>query len=184
MYGLVLGKLKDFVVERHQGEGWEDLLKRSGLRSRIYMHILEYPDEEFAALVQSLSQMSGKTAPVILEEFGEYIVPSLLEMYRLVIDPKWKTLDLLEHTEENIHKVIRLRQPEVKPPQIQCSRSGPGEVVILYGSPRKLCGFAKGMVKGVARYYDEPVAVTETTCMLKADPRCSISVKLVGQRPL
>jgi predicted hydrocarbon binding protein len=41
-----------------------------------------------------------------------------------------------------------------------------------------MCGFAKGLVHGVAQHYGQRVNVTESSCMERGDPTCSIRVKL------
>jgi len=53
----------------------------------------------------------------LLEDFGALSRRILIDMYWALIEPEWKTLDLLEHTEEAIHKVVRLKNPGAQPTQ-------------------------------------------------------------------
>ena len=66
--------------------------------------------------------------PQLLEEFGEFLVPDLPELNRPMLEPHWRTLDVLEHTEGTIHRVVRMRNPEEPPPVLRCERLGPHEV--------------------------------------------------------
>ncbi len=91
---------------------------------------------------------------------------------------EWSTLDILEHTEETIHRVVRSQNPGADPPQLRCTRVGPEEVVISYASPRKMCGVAKGITRGIAKRRAENVAISESVCMLRGGPTCEISVRL------
>ncbi len=98
-----------------------------------------YPDEEIVALVATASQLTSTPVPVILEDFGAFLVPTLLKVYKGYIKAGWRTLDLLEHTESNIHKAVRLRDPGAEPPRLKVKRTSPTEVVIAYSSARNMC---------------------------------------------
>jgi len=115
-----------------------------------------------------------------VEEFGEFLVPGLVELYASLISPDWRTLDLIEHVEQSIHVVVRKRDPLAKPPEIVAQRVSPGEVVVTYRSPRKLCSLAKGTIKGVAKRYKEQVEITETSCMLSGAPECKLRVRKIS----
>ncbi|HJU65979.1 MAG TPA: 4-vinyl reductase, partial [Gemmatimonadaceae bacterium] len=62
-------------------------------------------------------------------------------------------------------------------PYLKASRPSPTEVIIDYGSPRKMCHVAKGIARGLAAHFDERVEVGETECMLKGDARCLIRIR-------
>jgi hypothetical protein len=57
---------------------------------------------------------------------------------RVALDPAWRTLEVIEHTEETIHRVERRRQPGAAPPKLRVERKTAREVVLTYDSPRKL----------------------------------------------
>jgi hypothetical protein len=128
-------------------------------------------------IVAAASKKTGLEADAILQDFGEFIVPDLVRLYRHIIDPEWKTLDLIEHTEQTIHRAVRRDHPAASLPQLKCVRKAPDEVIIHYGSRRRMCGVAKGIVRGLAREYGEKVSLSEPTCMLKGGAECQIVVK-------
>jgi hypothetical protein len=78
------------------------------------------------ALVVAATKATGLKADAILEDFGEFIAPDLISMFRASIKPEWRTLELLEHTEETIHKAVRLRNPGATPPELVAPAQGPG----------------------------------------------------------
>lgn len=137
-----------------------------------------YPDPEVVALVTAASASTGLAADTILEDFGAFIVPDLMQVYSSFIQRSWKTLDLIENTEKMIHRVVRIKNPGAKPPELVVKRSGPKEVVVTYTSWRKMCSLAKGIVKGIAQHYKETVAIAESSCMNRGDPCCKIAVSL------
>ena len=52
---------------------------------------------------------------MIVEEFGEALVPGLLEVYAFLVDPRWSYLEFLLNTEGIIHHGVRLNTPAAKP---------------------------------------------------------------------
>jgi predicted hydrocarbon binding protein len=112
----------------------------------------------------------------VLEDFGRFVAPDLLKMHAHSVQPQWRTLDLVEHTEAAIHQVVRQTHADAQPPRIACTRKTECDLVVEYSSPRKLCAFAKGIVGGIAAHYGEQVAITESSCMLKGDDRCILEL--------
>src|SRR5688572_2388215 len=122
MHGIIFGELKKLIDSRLGGDSWRTVLQEAGLGSVIYMPVGEYPDAHALAIVGVIAQKTGKDVKVVLEEFGEFIAPHLLMLYRHMVKPEWKTLDLLENTEQTIHRVVRLRNPGAKPPELKTDR--------------------------------------------------------------
>lgn len=178
MHGLLFAELKKYVVTKLGPEAWNKLLTEAGLESKIYLPNQVYTDDELVKLVTTASALTGQPAAAILEDFGTFIAPDLYNMYKAQLNPAWKTLDLIENTEEIVHRTVRLKVPGAKPPMLRTLRKGPDEVVIVYNSPRRLCAVARGIAKGVAHHFGERVDVTDVKCMHEGDPNCEISVKL------
>jgi predicted hydrocarbon binding protein len=177
MHGLILAELKRFTEETVGELVWGPVLDSAGLGSRVYTASETYPDAEFAAIVNAAAGRADVDVQVLLEEFGEFIAPTLMSVYKPYIKPEWKTLDMIEHTENNIHRAVRLRDPLAVPPRLKVRRVSEREVVIIYESDRKLCAVARGIARGVANQYDESIEITDLTCMLKGQPTCTIAVK-------
>jgi hypothetical protein len=149
----------------------------AGIGPRVYLPVATYPDAEAIALVGAASTLSGKPAAELLDAFGEYLVSPLLRTYSSLVRPEWRTLDLLEHTESTIHRIVRLREPDATPPELACERVSTDEVVIRYGSPRRLCALALGLIRGVARHYAETIEIRESACMNAGAPQCEIRAR-------
>ena len=165
MHGFIFSELRKYTETKLGSGAWNRLLASAGLGNKLYLPIQEYPDSDAVALVTAASKETGIQAVDILEDFGRFIAPALLGMYRTLVRPEWKTLDLLENTEHTIHSVVRARNPGAKPAQLQAVRVSPEVVDLTYFSQRKLCPVAKGIIKGMAAHYGEDLTVTETACM-------------------
>lgn len=179
MHGIIFTELRKYVDDKLGGDAWSDLLNAAGLKGRMYLPIQEYPDGEAVALVTTAAQVTGLDAGVILADFGEFIAPSLLGMYRTLVKPEWKTLDVLEFTEGTIHQVVRARNPGAKPPELKAVRVSATELHLTYGSQRKLCHVAKGIISGLAHHFDEKISVQETQCMHEGADTCEMVVGVV-----
>lgn len=180
MHGTIFFELKKYM-ERHYGENaWREVLNAAGLMHRNYDVMSDYPDTEALTLVGTASRILGKPVSAILEDFGEFIAPDLLHMYGGAVNSSWKTLDVIEHTEQQIHRVVRLNNPSAKPPELKVNRTSEDSVEIDYTSARKMCSVAKGIVRGLARHFNEEFTLSEETCMLKGDGACRIVIQRIG----
>jgi hypothetical protein len=178
MHGLIFGELKKYVEARFGTEVWNEMLKEAGLEWRFYNHVQEYPDEEIVRIVSAACRATKRSSATILEDFGEFIAPDLLSMFRPMIRPEWRTLDLICNSEAVIHQVARIQNPGATPPILSCHRQNGYEIVIFYASPRRMCALAKGIIRGIARHYGEAVSITETDCLLRGNAHCRISARI------
>lgn len=179
MHGIIHSELKRFVETRHGTWAWPRLLQKAGLENASYLANGAYPDEDVVAIVQAAAAMAGTSAPAVLEDFGEFIAPNLLEIYAALIRPEWRTLDVILYTERTVHTVVRTRNEGAAPPELRCVRRGADEVVLTYDSPRRMCGLAKGIGRGLARHFGEAIEISESACMHRGAPACVISFRRV-----
>lgn len=182
MHGIIFAELEKFVTLAQGAEQWQRILAQAGLPDRVFMAVGTYPDADLMKLVQGASVVTQKPAAELLEGFGEFITPTLFSMYRAVIAPAWRTLDLVENTESVIHKVVRTRGGT--PPVLAVQRIDATHLVVTYGSKRKLCALARGIILGIAKHYREAVAITEPACMLAGAKTCRLQVGLVAAAPV
>lgn len=115
MHGIIHTEIKKYVVGKYGVDAWEAILDEVGLKGKIYMTIGTYPDAETIALVTAASKLTNLPAEAILEDFGQFVTPALMKMYGSLVKPEWKTAEMLLHTEETIHKVVRMKNPGAAP---------------------------------------------------------------------
>jgi hypothetical protein len=175
MHGIIFTALKKYVRTRLGDEAWTNLRTAAGLGDRIYLPVQAYPDEEMTSLIQTVAHLSGISEPQLLEDFGKSLAPEFLGLYRPLIQPEWRTLDLLEHL-DRIHSAARTNNPGAAPPVLKIERPEPGRVVIWYRSERKWCAFGRGLILGVAAHYNDRVTVTEPECMHQGSESCQLVV--------
>ncbi|RSK34559.1 hypothetical protein EI290_07995 [Hymenobacter metallilatus] len=165
VHGTIFTLLKRYVQTQYDHSTWIRLLEVSGLTAADFDHKHVYPDEHMYRLVGEAATMTGLSADELHEKFGEYLVPDLMYMYQRLLQPEWTTLDMLEHTESTMHRQVRQEHTENAPPVLHVTRVSADELFIDYVSKRRMGGLAVGIVRGVAKYYDEAdqISVEPTT---------------------
>ena len=159
LHGLIHAQLEEFVETRYGADAWKTILSEAGLGDKTYLRNVTYADHEAAAIISAASKLTNKPADDLLESFGEFLAPTLIATYRQLIQPSWKTMDLLLHTEETVHKVVRLRDSGPQPSRLDFQRIGPNVLKFDYNSPRRMSALARGIIKGVAKHYGETVTI-------------------------
>ncbi|HEX5102001.1 MAG TPA: heme NO-binding domain-containing protein [Polyangiaceae bacterium] len=170
--------LEKYVESSFGAETWKTLLARTGLEGAIFTPLGSYPDAQISALVKEAEALSNIPAATLLEGFGEFLVPTYLALYGSLLKPEWRTLEVIENTEETVHRVVRIRNPGAEPPRLRVRRTAPDEVELTYDSERKLCAVARGIARGVAKKFEQPLETRDRSCMLRGDPACVITFRV------
>lgn len=178
MHGLVFAELERFVTRAHGAAKWQVVLAQAQMPAQVFVALGTYPDADLMKLVRSACAVTKTPATQLLEGFGEFITPTLFSMYRTVIAKEWRTLELVENTERVIHTVVRSRGGT--PPVLSAQRTDATHLTVTYGSQRKLCALARGIIRGIARHYHEQVLITETACMLAGAKNCKLELSLTA----
>ena len=178
MHGIIFNQLRTYAQQKLGERGWETLLREAGLPLRVYLAFQSYPDAEAEALVSAASKLTSTPVRALLEDFGEFIAPPLMKIYRASIHPGWTILDIVINV-ERIHDRVR-RDPHATPPRLECKRINASTVHVTYSSPRKLCGVGIGFVRGLARELGQRAEVHEHQCMYKGAQHCEFLVKQVA----
>jgi hypothetical protein len=175
MHNIIIAELKYYFDIKFGTDLWPDIMKEIGQKPPV-LPSQDTPDHVVIDIISRASKITKKPVNEILEEFGEFVTPYLVRMYRPLIKSEWSTIDLVENAEQTIHKIVRMKNPGASPPELKCSRPSYEEVIIIYNSQRKMCGILKGIAKGLAKHYGQKIHIIETNCMQKGDPNCRISI--------
>jgi hypothetical protein len=151
--------LNTFVVKNHGLITWYELLERAGVPKKSYLPTEIYPDGELTSLIKQASEITFQSVGAILEQFGEFIVPSMLRVYAGSINPEWDLFDILENTEKTMHKAVRFADKRADPPKLVCNRMSGDSVSIRYSSDRKMVELGIGIIKGLAKAKDEKISL-------------------------
>ena len=178
MHGLIFFYIQKFADEATSGKTtWLKLRDTVTASDNRYLPNEVYPDEDAIELLQKIADTCGEPLPELIERFGEFLAPHLIKVASQKIDPTWRTLDLIENTEDIIHTMVRTAKPGAEPPVLETVRHSPNELHLVYSSSRQLCLLAKGITQGLANHYGETILIEETSCMHKGDPFCCLVIQ-------
>ena len=180
MHGLIFFYIQKFANEASVGTtSWQSLRSSVTTGATKFLPSNVYPDADALHMLESISRSAGKPLPAILVDFGVFLAPHLIKVAGSLVDPGWRTLDLIEHTETIIHAMVRTANPGAAPPVLETVRQSPDELHLVYNSSRRLCRLAVGLMRGMARHYGEKLLIEEPACMLRGDPFCSFVLQTI-----
>jgi heme-NO-binding protein len=179
MHAVVHLALKKYVEARYGAREWLRFLDLAGVPVKLpYVRVGQYPDDELSAIVTAIARDQGIPTEVLLEEFGAATAADLIVMYPRLVRPEWRSLDLICNAEETIHTVVRRRNLGSRPAIVACERLSPTEARLTYTSARRLCAFARGVIRGVGEHYGEAITIAELRCMLRGDQACELVLRV------
>lgn len=181
MHGLIFFFLQKFADVAAAGStSWMGIRSSVTTTASRFLPSGTYPDADAVAILSTIADATGRPLPSILQEFGEYLAPHLVKIAGTAVDPGWRTLDLIEHTEAIIHTMVRTTTPGAAPPVLETVRQSPDELHLVYSSARRLCPLAVGLMQGIAAHYRETIRIEEPSCLLRGDPFCSFVIEHVA----
>ena len=181
LHGLIFFYIQKFADTAASGTASKTASRPSvAIGDARYLPSGVYPDAEAVHLLQSLAESTGRSLPDTVEQFGRFLAPHLVKVAGRHVDPAWRTLDLIEHTESIIHAMIRTANPGAQPPVLETARPAMDELHLIYSSQRQLCPLARGLIRGIADHYHETIEVDEPSCMHRGDPFCSFTIRCVA----
>ncbi|MEG3639226.1 heme NO-binding domain-containing protein [Magnetococcus sp. PR-3] len=182
MHGFMFVKWRSFVASLDPPVSWSTIIDEAELVDEPFHPSLAYPDLLFSTLIRTTARQAGLEPQQLLEDFGRSLAIDLIHIAGLLglIQTEWRTLDVVENVKNIIHAGIHSYNPQVSPPEIRTIRTKNNEVALGYQSSRRLLPMLKGIVHGIADYYDEEVVLTETHPLEKERELSRINVVLVG----
>lgn len=177
MHGAIVHSLGKYIQATHGPSVLADVLAESAIADTRLMPTRPYADADVLTVLQGVVRRTGQPVAAVLEGFGEYLAPILLEMYGTLLDWRWRTLEVIENTESTIHRAVRIRDASAAPPLLHVERTGPAEVTIAYASSRRMCHLAIGIARGIAAHFRERIEIEQPTCMHRHDERCLIVIR-------
>lgn len=176
MHGIIHRSLKQYVVDRTSEDGWETVRDAAGIESRLYLPVSQYPDEEVAAILATVSELTGHDEPAIQRDFGRYFAPQLLDTFDAHVHRDWDALDAVASLEKIYPQVID-KDGDVDSVDVSTRRSNGDTVVVHYRSTRKLCPMLEGLIEGVGSEYGEKIQIRKETPTREGLRHCELTVR-------
>ncbi|MCU0383018.1 MAG: heme NO-binding domain-containing protein [Cyclobacteriaceae bacterium] len=163
MHGLIFNQLQQFVTRTHGPVVWEEIELAAGKDLPMFMPTKVYDDAHFFGMLQAAEKTLKVSGEDIMHSFGEYLAPQLVKIYAQTIKPEWSVIDLLEHTENTMHRAVRFADKQADPPKLRCKRIDTNSVEILYNSSRGMVAFGRGLIVGFSKAFSQPLEIQQVT---------------------
>lgn len=180
MHGSIFQLLRRYVLHHYDFATWHRFIEAAHLTEHDFDREQVYPDEHLYRLIGVAATHAGLEPNALQEQFGEFLVPDLVFAYRKLIDPSWRTLDFLEHTERVMHDQVRRDVPGAQPPVLHAERLSPTQVRVRYISARHMGALAVGIIRGIARYFGEEHTLRVTPTSAENGQEVEILVEVLG----
>ncbi|BDD11338.1 hypothetical protein FUAX_37700 [Fulvitalea axinellae] len=161
MHGIIFSLFNKFVRENYGQVMTTRISRISGMGYKFHDARKSYPDEEFTALLDTACQELEQPRDELLERFGYYITPTLLEEHASLINENWSCIDFLERVDPIIHGAMRKPEIGASPPTLIADRVSENELTIEYRSGRSMDAMGVGIIKAVGKHYGHAVNVEE-----------------------
>ncbi|MCV2403335.1 heme NO-binding domain-containing protein [Marinomonas sp. C2222] len=180
MKGIVFVKFGEFIEELWGDEFWDELLEEADLPSGgIYTAVATYDDEELFTLIGLVVEKKNISSKDAQFAFGQWVFK---ELYSLAPGGAHDFKDVFEflHAVQNfIHVEVKKLNPDALLPEFEFLSETANELTFNYQSPRKLCFFCEGIIRGLAEHTGQEVVVSQPECEHEGDQRCVIKVEKV-----
>ncbi|GAB2536020.1 heme NO-binding domain-containing protein [Rufibacter soli] len=178
MHGFIVLELEKFIMTQYGFTAWNAISKKANATNISIDGNQVYPDAMVFTLVTEAVEYIQMEPGTFLEQFGKALVPNLLKVYKAYIDPSWKTLDILENTENTMHHAVRTNNPNVTPPILEITRKSSKAMEIIYRSKRNIPQLGLGIIKGIAAYFGElpRLYITLTPCQEEGTYRFDVEL--------
>ena len=162
MHGIIFVLFNKFIRVNYDFKKLHQIKNEAGMHNKMHEISKAHPDSEIFSLVSAASKSLNVEADQLLESFGKFIAPELIKTYGSYLDSEWACLDLLEHVEKTMHRIVRSNTPDADPPKLDIKRIGTNQVSIDYTSNRKIISLGIGIIYAIAEHYNEEVKIENT----------------------
>lgn len=178
MKGVFFVQLQNYISNKFGKSVWINLINGAGIsETQLYFSHQQYSEEEFFKLLGAAISVTKISFDRFLGDFGETLAPLFFQIYGPVINKDWKTLDVIERLEDFNQNILQSGDDKLNCGKFICKRIE-NRVDIRYSSPRKMCFFAVGLMKGFAKHYNEKIIIKHTQCIFENAPECHFQVVL------
>jgi hypothetical protein len=176
VHGSIFFLLRKFIVQSYSDEIWNELNNNANTLGE-YEITKSYELNEINSIVKAASVKTGFSPHELQLKFGEYLVPDLFSLYSSYVNPAWRTMEIIEHTEQVMHGAVRKLNSTANPPVLHVSRMNENLLMVDYYSKRKMGSLAVGIIRGIAKYYNEDDRIEVTALSDPDDDRVQIRIR-------
>ena len=178
MQGTIFTAFSELVIEQQGMAAWDDMLdKVQPASDGIYTNAQQYDDNELFALVGALAEKTGLPATDLVRAFGQYLFDKLYENMPPNVGKIDNLRDFLLAIDSVIHVEVKRLHPEAYLPTFEYDNTDEGDLIMYYGSKRKLCHAAEGLILGAAARFNRNINILHPECIHDGKDKCKLIIQ-------
>jgi len=178
MKGMIFKHFLEYAESTFGLDFVDDLINKASSTDGVYLSFANYPTEELVALLSTTSEEKNLTVGRLLENFGVYTIPLLLDQHPHIRDVYNHPLDLIEGVEHHIHEQVMKLYTGLSLPTFMVVSRTDNQLVMEYTSPRDLPDLALGFIKGTLKYF-KTEGIVETEKVTTREKTTKFTIKLL-----
>lgn len=179
MYGMVNQAIKKMLESSTNPDLWTEVAEANNIPKEGFNPLSQYDDAITGNLVVSISEITGKPAPDLLEDFGVYWIQyAKTTEYAGILETFGETpVDLISSLDA-LHSRLKVSFEDLKPPSFWVENIGENEIIVNYYSERDmpLEYFVKGLLRGIFESFGQKCHI-EMIEPSDASVKCKFNIK-------
>lgn len=161
MKGTIVVAVKKLITEKFGKDKWEEILKVSGLNPHTMFGVLsDVDDNAVLKVVDNIGKVLNLSPQQVADAFGEYWVTVYAQegyksYFKGVNSAKEFLLKL-----DDIHELVTKNIENALPPRFEYEQPDDKTLIMKYKSERGLIDIFIGLIKGVGKFYNEDLEIT------------------------
>ena len=162
MKGVIPNCLGKLIKSKYGDDQWELILDTAGFPKYTTFPISkDIPDESVIKVVESACKILNITLQQAADAFGDYWVNDYApKIYHPYFDQSKTAKEFLLNMDD-VHKSTTQDIANAHPPRFDYSWKDDKTLIMTYKSDRGLIEFLIGLIKGVGKYYNDELQVTQ-----------------------
>lgn len=161
MKGVVFTEFLEFIEDKFGFDISDEMIENSETSTNgIFTQAGNYPFEDMLSLVQTLSKITNIPLGDLVQAYGEHLFSRLITIYPKPISTYNNTFDFVRNVENVVHPEVKKLYPDSDLPTFEDSAVNGNIMTITYVSSKPLMDFAKGLIIGCAKHYNENIDVS------------------------
>ncbi len=161
MKGVIFTAFIEYVETRFGSLVTENMISSCDLATDgAYTSVGTYKHSEIVQMICKLSEISGVSVPLLLQDFGKRLFTLLVSTYPETVECTDDSFSLITSIESRIHVEVRKLYPDADLPTFSHEFLGVDKLKLVYTSERGLADLADGLLLGCFEHFKEEVVIT------------------------
>lgn len=161
MKGVVFTEFIEFIENKFGFDISDKMIEDSSTSTDgIFTQAGNYPFEDMLNMVLKLSEITNVPLSDLVQAYGEHLFNRLITIYPKPVSVYNNTFDFVSNVENVVHPEVKKLYPDSDLPSFIDQNLNGNTLEITYVSTKPLMDFAKGLIIGCAKHYNEEIEVS------------------------